>query len=410
MEDLYQKERRQRYDVRAKTQDGREIWVSALATRIEFQGRVAVLLSLKDITETKQAQEALRQSEELYATMANSAQVGIYIVQDGKFVFVNPQFQQDTGFSADELLGTDSLGIVHPEDRETVRENAARMLKGELISPYEYRAIDRSGRTRVVVERVAPIRHRGKLASMGCYIDITERKQMEEMLRKSEEKLRTYLESSPDLICVIDLKGTVLYINRAAERITGYSSEELLGKRFLELPILPPEYLSRPPKLLELNQSGEPAEPSELELVRKNGSRIFIEISYLPIGSRTEGGKTEIIGIARDVTERKQIEKALRQSEERFRNVLDNSLDMIYSMNLQTGKYEYVSPSLKEMLGYSLEEFSALGSDELTSLVHPDDAEELQQNIIDLITRGENRAVSAEYQGQTQGVGLPLGK
>jgi PAS domain S-box-containing protein len=188
-EDLYTSERRKRFEVRAKTNDGKEIWVSALATRIEFQGRVAVLLSLKDITETKQTQEALRQSEELYATMANSSQVGIYIVQDGKFVFVNPQFQKDTGFSADELVGTDSLGIVHPEDRETVRENAAKMLKDELNSPYEYRAIDRGGRTRVVVERVASIRYGGKLASMGCYMDITQRKLAEEALKQTMAEL-----------------------------------------------------------------------------------------------------------------------------------------------------------------------------------------------------------------------------
>ena len=188
-EDLYASERRKRFEVRAKTNDGKEMWVSALATRIEFQGRVAVLLSLKDITETKQTQEALRQSEELYATMANSSQVGIYIVQDGKFVFVNPQFQKDTGFSADELLGTDSLQIVHPDDRETVRENAAKMLKGELDSPYEYRAINRSGRTRVVVERVASIRYGGKLASMGCYMDITQRKLAEEALKQTMAEL-----------------------------------------------------------------------------------------------------------------------------------------------------------------------------------------------------------------------------
>jgi PAS domain S-box-containing protein len=122
---------------------------------------------------------------------------------------------------------------------------------------------------------------------------------------------------------------------------------------------------------------------------------VFVEISTYPIG---QGDKAEVIGIARDITERRQIEKALRQSEERFRSVLDNSLDMIYSMNLQNGRYEYVSPSSKKMLGYSPEEFVALGSDELISLVHPDDAEELQQNIVDLITRGENRAVSAEYR------------
>jgi PAS domain S-box-containing protein len=92
------------------------------------------------------------------------------------------------------------------------------------------------------------------------------------------------------------------------------------------------------------------------------------------------------------------MEKSLRESEEKFRNVLDNSHDMLYSMNLQTGRYEYVSPASKQVLGYSPEEFQALDSDELISLAHPDDAEKLQQNIIDLITQGKTRVLSVEYR------------
>jgi PAS domain S-box-containing protein len=315
-EDLYTSERRKRFEVRAKTNDGKEIWVSALATRIEFQGRVAVLLSLKDITETKQTQEALRQSEELYATMANSSQVGIYIVQDGKFVFVNPQFQKDTGFSADELAGTDSLGIVHPEDRETVRENAAKMLKSELNSPYEYRAIDRSGRTRVVAERVASIRYGGKLASMGCYMDITERKRMEEALRESEEKLRSVIDNSLDMIYSLNLQtGRYEYVSPASERILGYSPEEVIRRSLEESrATIHPEDVQR-------------LDENVIELIASKGataSRIRYRVKHKELGYRWisdsrsviygEGNTpVAIVGNLKDITERKDIEEKLNQ-------------------------------------------------------------------------------------------------
>jgi PAS domain S-box-containing protein len=315
-EDLYTSERRKRFDVRAKTNDGKELWVSALATRIEFQGRVAVLLSLKDITETKQTQEALRQSEELYATMANSSQVGIYIVQDGKFVFVNPQFQKDTGFSADELVGTDSLGIVHPDDRETVRENAAKMLKGELNSPYEYRAINRSGRTRVVVERVASIRYEGKLASMGCYMDITERKRMEESLRQSEERFRSVLDNSLDMIYSLNLQtDRYEYVSPASERILGYSPEEVIRR--------------------SLEKSRATIHPEDVQMLDENvikliaskganASRIRYRVKHKELGYRwmsdsrsviydEENAPLSIVGSMRDITERKDTEEKLNQ-------------------------------------------------------------------------------------------------
>jgi len=315
-EDLYTSERRKRFEVRAKTKDGKELWVSALATRIEFQGRVSVLLSLKDITETKQTQEALRQSEELYAAMANSSQVGIYIVQDGKFVFVNPQFQKDTGFSADELVGTDSMRIVHPEDRETVRENAAKMLKGELNSPYEYRAIDRSGRTRVVAERVASIRYGGKLASMGCYMDITERKRMEEALKESEEKLRSVIDNSLDMIYSLNLQtGRYEYVSPASERILGYSPEEVIRRSLEESRAkIHPEDV----QMLDENV---------IELIASKGataSRIRYRVKHKELGYRWisdsrsviygEGNTpVAIVGNLKDITERKDIEEKLNQ-------------------------------------------------------------------------------------------------
>lgn len=121
-----------------------------------------------------------KQAEDAYKVLADRSQVSIYIVHDRKFQFVNPQFLKDTGFSEDELLGMHSLALVHPEDREGVRKNATKMLKGERSSPYEYRTINKHGETRWIMETVTSILYRGGRATLGNYMDITERKQAEQ--------------------------------------------------------------------------------------------------------------------------------------------------------------------------------------------------------------------------------------
>ncbi len=138
--------------------------------------------------------------------------------------------------------------------------------------------------------------------------DITDRKRMEEALQQSEHNLKTYLESAPDGVYLSDLKGKFLYGNKKAEELTGYEREELVGKSFLKLNLLPAKHLAKAGKLLALNAMGRPTGPDEFELIRKDGSRIWVEINTAPI---KQGGKTEVIGFVRDITERKRMEHDL---------------------------------------------------------------------------------------------------
>ncbi|MFC1928681.1 ATP-binding protein [Chloroflexota bacterium] len=134
------------------------------------------------ITERKRA-------EELYRTLANSSPVGVYIVQDGKFKFVNPQLQVDTGYTEDELLDMDSLSIAHPEDRESVRENAVEMLKGNRLPPYKFRVIVKGGEIKWAMETVTSIQYKGRRATLGNFMDITKRKRLEQEMRKRIKEL-----------------------------------------------------------------------------------------------------------------------------------------------------------------------------------------------------------------------------
>jgi len=155
----------------------------------ELHRRVAEL----GTSESRQSQE-----EELFHIFRIGSPVGLFIIQDGEFQFVNDVFRGLTGDRPDELLGTDSLTIVLPEDRSMVRENAIKMLKGERSDPYRYRIHTREGETRWMIEGVTSVQYRGRRAVLGHSLDITEQVQAGEKLRElyeQERQLRKELEA-----------------------------------------------------------------------------------------------------------------------------------------------------------------------------------------------------------------------
>jgi len=146
-----------------------------------------------ETTETQQRQ----QWGEILDILRVSTPVGLFMVQDGEFQFVNEDFRNVTGGSPDELLGTDPMELVLPEDRDMVRENAIAMLKGERTTPYKYRIMNRDGDIRWMLEGVASVQYRGKRAAVGHSMDITELERAQEKLEdayEEERKLRRELE------------------------------------------------------------------------------------------------------------------------------------------------------------------------------------------------------------------------
>ena len=114
------------------------------------------------------------QGTELFANISLNSPIGIFIVENGKFRFVNPEFRRISGFSEEDLLGVNSIEIVLPEDKALVRENARKMLKGEHSSPYHHRVVGKDGEIRWIVEAVAPIDFEGRKATLGYFLDATE--------------------------------------------------------------------------------------------------------------------------------------------------------------------------------------------------------------------------------------------
>jgi PAS domain S-box-containing protein len=225
---------------------------------------------------------------------------------------------------------------------------------------------DESSGKRIYAMDIVPIKD-ADYANVYCR-DITERKQVEEILRENEERLMILFEFAPDAYYISDLKGNFVDGNKAAEELIGYNRNELIGKNFLKLKILYPKQIKKAAALLAKNIMRKSTGPDEFVLNRKNGSQVTVEIRTHPVKIHN---KTLVLGIARDITDRKLAEEQLRMSEERYRTVAEYTYDWEYWL-APDGKIAYLSPSCERITGYSAGEFMEK-PDLLESIVHPDD-------------------------------------
>jgi PAS domain S-box-containing protein len=226
----------------------------------------------------------------------------------------------------------------------------------------------------------------------GVFKDITERKRAEKELKDSEEHLKILFDYSPDAYYISDLKGNFIDGNKAAERLVGYKKEELIGKNFLKLKLLSLTDILKAAKLLAKNLRRRPTGPDEFVLNRKDNSKVTIEISTYPVKIK---GRALALGIARDITGRKQAEQALKKSEEKYRSVFENTgtatiiieEDKIISM---------VNTQSEKMYGYSKEEIE--NKMKWTDFVIPEDLERMKKYHIARRKTGEKAPTEYEFR------------
>ena len=221
-----------------------------------------------------------------------------------------------------DLVGKNALDIIAPEDREKALAGIKEVLETGYNENREYHIITKDGSRILVGMNTALLKDADGRPTgfVAVSRDITERKRMEEALRESQERLRALIENAPDAIYVNDLSGNFVDGNRKAEELIGYSREELIGKNFFEAGILPEEYIPKALEALEKGLRGEPTGPDEFELITKDGSRVFVEVTSIPVAS---GGTVEVLGIGRDITERKRAEQQIIQHNKELEALYD---------------------------------------------------------------------------------------
>ena len=210
-------------EVVRKKKDGTLIICRLTASRIgEALIERKVVITYEDITNQKTA-------EEVYMTMAESSQVGVYVVQDGKFKYMNKVGAAYAGYRVDELIGMSSLLLVHPDDRDPVSRRAKNMLRGRNKAPHEFRIYTKDGQPRWIMETVTPIQFMGEKAILGNSMDITAQKEAQSKLTELEALEASILESIPS--AVIGLRDRrIFFANDGVEKVFGWKAKELIGQ------------------------------------------------------------------------------------------------------------------------------------------------------------------------------------
>jgi len=315
----------------------------------------------------KLAAEALRASEQRYRGVAETAVTGLSIADtDDIITYSNPALAEMLGYTTKELLGMPLINLFDPEESFQFKNRLEQRKEG-LSNQYETKMKRKDGEVRIVIFSASPLTNQDGYyeGSQAVITDITERVQ-------AEEKFKIIFGSAPDPYYLSDLKGKFLDGNKAAERLTGYLKEELLGKSFLNLNLLPKDQLLKATGLIAKNVLGQSTGPDEFTINTKDGGGVEVEITTHPVEIE---GKTLVLGIARDITERVQAEKSLEESEAKLRLMIDNSPIGFSATDLK-GNFLDVNPAMCLMLGYSKKELLAKHFNQVS---HPDDRENNQE-------------------------------
>jgi diguanylate cyclase (GGDEF)-like protein/PAS domain S-box-containing protein len=271
-----------------------------------------------------------------------NAGVGIYIVQNSKFVYVSELYQKITGFTDKELIGDYSLKNIYSDDRDKVRNQAIRCLKREIFEPYEYRFINKDNELRHILETVTSIMFKGERATLGSFMDITERKMM-------EEKYRSILENIQEGYFEVDLAGNFTFLNDSVCRVLGYSREELIGMNNRHYTTDKETAQKVFQAFYQVYTTGVPLKEFGWDITRKDGNKRYVEGS-ISLLKDSSGKAIGFRGVSHDVTERKHAEKALRQSEEKYRNILENIQEGYFEVDL-SGNFTFFNESMCRITG-----------------------------------------------------------
>ena len=299
----------------------------------------------------RRIEEELRGSEERYRAVIEQATDGICLldVDTKRILETNPSFQKMLGYAADELQGMEVYAFVaHPRENVDSTINRTLTERRRLVGERKYRRKD--GSLIDVEVGVSVFSYAGKEVIGTIVRDITERKQAEEALARSENRLRTIIETEPECVKVLGMDGSLLEMNPAGlSMIEADSLEQVRGKPVYEY--IATEHRTDFVALTERVLHGGSG-TLEFELVGLKGTRRWLDTHAVPLRD-PRGEIAGLLAITRDITERKKNEEALRQSERLYRAVIEQATENIFLVDVETKLIVESNPAFQKTLGYS---------------------------------------------------------
>ncbi len=397
-QDTKQKERMS-FESLHRAKDGRLIPIEVDINFMYYNGRECHCAFVRDVTERKRSEGALRASQERFHFAIEATNEGLWdwnIETDA--VYYSPQWIRLLGYLPEDVTASTAFfyGILHPDDQLRLTEVMQAHLDGKTpVKELELRLRHKSGEYRWYLDRgkvVARDEHGQALRMVGTITDITSRNRVERERAEALANLQTIMETVPDVIFVLDLEGRLSKWNRRLELVTGYTCDELLGKSALEM--VPAAEAEQTTAAIRLAFEQGYAE-LEGHLLTKDGRALSYHwngATFADLHGRVVG----ISGVGRDITERKQTEALLRSSEERFRFVALATNDILWDWDLSTGEHWW-SPNACDKFGYDSGKEPSV--DAWSRRLHPEDRERVL-GVVSQAIQIDVRTFSAEYRFQ----------
>jgi len=370
------------------------IFAQSLFKKDKFVGFFAVITRL---SEHKKFLKALQESEEKYRNIVERANEGIGIIQDYVFKYANNSLAKIFDHNKSDLIGFKFSEFIAPEEKEKFKNIYKKRMQGEKVkSIYESSIVSNNGHKKIVEINAGIFQYEGKNADLIFIRDVTERKQIDQALIESERKYRALQNNIPLGLYRSNPEGRFISANPATIRLFGYESYEELEKvSIVDI------YAHKNDRvwLLESLNKNRTLEGAEVELLRKDGTTFWASISSTTVYDENEN-PIYYDGIIYDISEKKYAEEALKESEEKFRLISEQSLMAIAI--LQNGLTKYFNQAFCELSGYSQEEIKNWQPNEYLKTVHPEDLRMVLKKGREILTAPRAVANRFTFRGITK--------
>jgi len=356
------------FEFKMKRKDG-SIFLSEhnVMPLIDEQGnRIGWVSVVRNITDRKRAEEALKETQRsLEAVVETVPSLIVLTDAEGRILMFNRACEELTGYKREEVIGKKIPELfLPPEWIPVVQKRFADPYAPEVRAPHENPWLTKSGEERLIEWRCTalPSPKDGRPCVLGTGVDITERKQADEALRKSEAMFQELFDNAPVGYHECDVEGRITSVNRTELEILGYRLEEMIGQPVWNF--IAEGEQSRQAVLAKLAGESPPGRQFERTYIRKDGTTfpVLIEDRLL---RDAEGRIMGVRSTIQDITERKRAEEALRGSEEKYRNILENVEEGYFEVDI-AGNFTFFNDSLSRLLGYSRDEMMGMNNRQYT--------------------------------------------
>jgi PAS domain S-box-containing protein len=377
---------------RMRHTSGRWIWVvgrGRITHSLADGSCTRISGTMQDITARKQAEQALRESEDRYRKLVEISPDAVILHRDGKIIYVNPAAVRLAGAGrSDELVGKNILDIVAPEYRDSVRTNISRDLAGEMTPPMELQILRVDKKPVMVEGRGVSTSIDGIPAVLVALNDITERYQAGLALKESEERYRSVFENTGAATTIVEENTIISLANNEFERLSGYTKREIEMKKSWTEFVVKEDLEAMLARHYQRREREDVPRQYEFRFIRRNGDvrHVLITIDLIP-------GTTRTVASLIDMTDRELADEQLLQREQQYRFIADNSLDIITRLSTDFICL-FVSPAITPLLGYN--EIELLGKYLLT-FMHPEDLEQCW-NTLDAVVRSGSAQITLTFR------------